>query len=202
MIRFFDICISAFGLIILSPVLIIIGLLIVLGDNNGSILYKQQRVGKDFVPFSLLKFRTMYAGSDSKGLLTVGMRDLRITKVGYFLRKYKLDELPQLINVLFGNMSIVGPRPEVEKYTSLYTEKQKKVLSVKPGITDYASIFFVNENLLLSQSENPEETYVKEIMVKKINLNMLYINSPNIYIYFKIIFLTIFSIIHNSTKRG
>jgi lipopolysaccharide/colanic/teichoic acid biosynthesis glycosyltransferase len=132
----------------------------------------------------------MAVGSDSKGLLTVGMNDARITKSGQFIRRYKIDELPQFINVLKGEMSLVGPRPEVKKYVDLYTETQRKVLSVKPGITDLASIEFSNENELLEKQSNPEEYYIREIMPKKIEFNMLYIENPNLINYFKLILKT------------
>ena len=132
----------------------------------------------------------MAVGSDSKGLLTVGMNDARITKSGQLIRRYKIDELAQLINVLKGEMSLVGPRPEVKKYVDLYTETQRKVLSVKPGITDLASIEFSNENELLEKQSNPEEYYIREIMPKKIELNMLYIENPNLINYFKLILKT------------
>lgn len=133
----------------------------------------------------------MYKDSDKKGLLTVGGRDPRITPVGYFLRKYKLDELPQLFNVLLGSMSLVGPRPEVRKYVDLYTDEQKKVLSVQPGITDYASLDYINENELLAKSSEPEQTYIKEVMPAKLLLNMKYINEAGLGTDLKIIFRTI-----------
>lgn len=139
----------------------------------------------------------MFSESMQGGLLTVGKRDPRITKSGYFIRKYKLDELPQLINVLFGKMSLVGPRPEVRKYVDLYSSDQMIVLSVKPGITDYASIKFVNENELLSKSSDPEKLYIKEIMPFKIELNMIFINSSSLYNYFRIIALTIKKILND-----
>ena len=137
----------------------------------------------------------MRSGSDKKGLITVGERDPRITYSGYYLRKYKLDELPQLINVFKGDMSLVGPRPEVRKYVGYYTESQMKVLSVKPGITDYASIKFVDENTILGQSANPEKTYIEKILPEKISLNMNYIDNHSIAQYFKVIFLTLLSIL-------
>ena len=137
----------------------------------------------------------MRVGSDAKGLITVGGRDPRITRSGYFIRKYKIDELPQLWNVLKGDMSLVGPRPEVEKYVNLYTPEQRKVLSVRPGITDYASIEYVDENEILSKSDDPDKTYIEEIMPDKIRYNMKYINNRSIAEYFKIIFLTAFKII-------
>jgi lipopolysaccharide/colanic/teichoic acid biosynthesis glycosyltransferase len=139
----------------------------------------------------------MANNSDKKGLLTVGGRDPRITRVGYFLRKYKLDELPQLFNVLFGSMSLVGPRPEVRKYVDLYNEEQKKVLSVQPGITDYASLDYINENELLAKSLNPEETYIKEVMPAKLQLNLKYINEIGLGTDLKLIFKTIEKIFRN-----
>lgn len=123
----------------------------------------------------------MYLDAEKRGQLTVGMRDPRITRVGYFLRKYKLDELPQLLNVWLGDMSLVGPRPEVRKYVEMYNSEQKRVLVARPGITDYASIMFINENELLAQAEHPEEFYIKEIMPKKLELNLIYINNPSIF---------------------
>ena len=137
----------------------------------------------------------MQSGSDKKGLLTVGDNDSRITKVGKFIRKYKLDEFAQLLNVLKSDMSLVGPRPEVRKYVDLYNQEQLKVLSVKPGITDYASIEYKDENKILAKSDNPEKTYIEEVMPHKLELNMKFINEKSLYNYFKIIFLTIFRVI-------
>lgn len=194
MIRFFDIFFSAFGLIILSPFFIIISLWIVL-DSKGGIFYKQIRVGKNNIDFRLYKFRSMAVGSDKKGLITVGARDSRITRSGYFLRKYKIDELPQLINVLKGDMSLVGPRPEVRKYVDMYTDEQRKVLGVRPGITDYASIEYMDENNILAQAPNPDKAYIEQVLPDKINYNMKYINNQSIIEYFKIIVLTIVKII-------
>lgn len=194
MIRFFDIFFSAFGLIILSPFFIIISLWIVL-DSKGGIFYKQIRVGKNNIDFRLYKFRSMAVGSDKKGLITVGARDSRITRSGYFLRKYKIDELPQLINVLKGDMSLVGPRPEVRKYVDMYTDEQRKVLGVRPGITDYASIEYMDENNILAQAPNPDKAYIEQVLPDKINYNMKYINNQSLKEYFKIIVLTIVKII-------
>jgi lipopolysaccharide/colanic/teichoic acid biosynthesis glycosyltransferase len=188
--RLFDIVASLLGIIILSPLLLIIALLIAI-DSRGGIFYKQIRVGKDMKEFYLFKFRTMFSDSDKKGLLTVGMRDSRITKMGYTLRKYKLDELPQLFNVLNGTMSIVGPRPEVPKYVAMYTDEQKKVLVVRPGITDYASIEYANENAILAKAENPEEMYIKDVMPAKLALNEKYIREMGFATDLKIIFKTI-----------
>lgn len=189
MIRILDVFFSIIGLVLLSPILFIISVIILI-ESKGGIFYLQERIGKNGIPFKLFKFRSMAAGSDSKGLLTVGMNDARITKSGQLIRRYKIDELAQLINVLKGEMSLVGPRPEVKKYVDLYTETQRKVLSVKPGITDLASIEFSNENELLEKQSNPEEYYIREIMPKKIELNMLYIENPNLINYSKLILKT------------
>lgn len=192
--RLFDLFFSTIGIILLSPFFIIIAILIKF-DSKGTILYKQERIGKKGIPFNVLKFRTMVPDAFAKGALTVGSRDPRVTNVGYYLRKYKLDELPQLFNVLFGDMSFVGPRPEVKKYTDLYNEVQRKVLSVKPGITDYASIKFRNENDLLAVSDNPEKLYIEEIMPQKLDLNMKYINDNHVFKDIQIIFETFYAII-------
>ena len=189
MIRFFDILLSGLGLILLSPVFLVI-YIIIRSSSRGPGFYSQKRVGKNGMPFRLYKFRTMRRGSDRGHLITVGGKDTRITKAGYYIRKYKLDELPQLWNVFIGEMSLVGPRPEVEKYVRLYTPSQRVVLSVSPGITDYASIEFSNENELLGKSDNPERMYVEEILPKKIQYNLRYINNRTLKEYFKIIFLT------------
>jgi len=188
--RLFDIFCSLIGLIILFIPFLIISI-IISADSKGGVLYKQIRVGKDGVDFELLKFRSMATGSDKSGLLTVGGRDSRITKIGYSLRKYKIDELPQLFNVILGDMSLVGPRPEVRKYVELYTAEQKQVLSVKPGITDYASIEYRNENELLGKAENPEVVYINEIMPAKLKLNLKYIKEQGMVTDLKIIFNTI-----------
>ncbi|PJA07931.1 MAG: glycosyl transferase [Flavobacteriales bacterium CG_4_10_14_0_2_um_filter_32_8] len=192
--RLFDIFFSLIGLVILLPFFIIIGLIIIF-DSKGGIFYKQVRVGKNGKDFGLYKFRSMKTDADKKGLLTVGGRDSRITNVGYSIRKYKLDELPQLINVFIGDMSLVGPRPEVRKYVDLYNLEQQQVLLVKPGITDYASIEYFNENELLGKSENPEKTYIDEIMPAKLKLNLKYINEYTTFTDIKIIFKTLLKII-------
>lgn len=155
----------------------------------------QERVGKDNKNFKLFKFRTMEQGSDTKGLLTVGGKDARVTRTGYYLRKYKLDELPQLLNVLLGSMSLVGPRPEVRKYVDLYTDDQKKILQVKPGITDYASLEYFGENELLAKSADPEETYIKEIFPAKLELSKKYISDAGLATDVKIILKTFLKII-------
>lgn len=192
--RIFDIVCSLIGIVILLPLYIIISLIILL-TSKGGVLYNQERVGRNGLIFKVFKFRTMRPGSFAKGALTVGSRDPRITEIGYYLRKYKLDELPQLFNVLFGDMSIVGPRPEVKKYTDLYTVDQREVLSVRPGITDYASIKFRNENDLLSESDNPERLYIEKIMPEKLALNMDYIKSNNVLRDIGIIFDTFYTIL-------
>lgn len=188
--RIFDIICSFIGLVLLSPVFLVLSLLIVL-DSRGGVFYRQVRVGKNGKDFKLFKFRSMVSNADKKGLLTVGGRDSRVTRIGYFLRKYKLDELPQLLNVLFGDMSLVGPRPEVRKYVDMYSEEQRKVLSVKPGITDYASIEYSNENELLGSVPNPEEVYITEVMPAKLALNLRYIREQGLLTDLKIIFMTI-----------
>ena len=189
MIRFFDIIFSIIGLVILSPLFIVLYLLIRIESKGGG-FYSQERIGKNGKPFKLYKFRSMRIGSDKKGLITIGEKDNRITKTGFILRKYKLDELPQLWNVFIGDMSLVGPRPEVKKYTDLYTEEQKQVLHVRPGITDWASIKYVDENKILGESKTPDEAYVNLIMPNKIKLNMVYIQNQTLGEYFKIIFTT------------
>ena len=194
MIRFFDFILSLVGLVVLAPIFIVLAILIKI-DSKGPVFYKQVRVGQNGIDFGLFKFRSMVVDADKKGLITVGGRDPRITRSGYFIRKYKLDELPQLINVLLGNMSLVGPRPEVRKYVELYTDEQQKVLSVKPGITDYASIEYMDENEILGKSNDPEKTYIEEIMPEKIKYNMKYIQNKNVSEYFKIIFLTLLKIV-------
>jgi lipopolysaccharide/colanic/teichoic acid biosynthesis glycosyltransferase len=176
--RIFDLFFSLLALIILSPAFVIIGLWVLL-ESPGGMFFRQERMGKDFRIFKLYKFRSMRPGSDAKGLLTIGGRDPRITRSGYFIRKYKVDELPQLINILKGDMCLVGPRPEVKRYTDMYNETQKQVLSVRPGLTDYASILYFNESDLLSQSANPEKTYIEEIMPAKLALNLKYISEQN-----------------------
>ncbi|MBR6974758.1 MAG: sugar transferase [Bacteroidaceae bacterium] len=194
MIRFFDILLSSLGLILLSPIFLII-YVVIRSSSKGPGFYSQKRIGKHGRPFRLYKFRTMRIGSDKGRLITVGGKDSRITKAGFYIRKYKLDELPQLWNVLIGDMSLVGPRPEVERYVKLYTPSQRVVLSVKPGITDYASIAFSEENIILGRAKNPEKMYIQEIMPKKIEINLQYINNRNLKEYFKIIFLTFVKIL-------
>ena len=194
MIRFLDIFFSFCGLLLFLPVFLILYLFIRI-ESKGPGFYSQIRVGKGGKDFRLYKFRSMRVGADKKGLITVGGRDSRITRVGYFIRKYKLDELPQLWNVLLGDMSLVGPRPEVRKYVDIYTEDQWKVLSVRPGITDYASIEYVDENEILGKAIDPDKVYVEQIMPDKIRYNMKYIQSRSVFEYFKVIILTILHVV-------
>ncbi|MFC2450632.1 MAG: sugar transferase [Flavobacteriaceae bacterium] len=194
LIRLLDIMLSLLGLLFLLPIFLILAVWIKF-DSQGSIFFRQIRVGKDGRDFRIYKFRTMIVNAEKMGIITIGERDPRITNSGYFLRKYKLDELPQLINVLKGEMSFVGPRPEVRKYVEMYNQEQLKILTVKPGITDYASIEYINEDEILGKSLDPERTYIEEIMPQKIKYNMKYINNKTVIEYFKIIFLTIIKII-------
>ena len=188
--RIFDIVCSGLGLIILSPFLLFIAIRIKM-DSDGPVFFKQIRVGEKGREFKILKFRTMVVDAEKLGRqITVG-NDSRITKIGAFLRKYKIDELPQLINVFKGDMSLVGPRPEVPRYVNMYTEEQRKVLDVKPGITDLASIRYRDENELLGQAENPDEFYINTIMPDKLALNVEYINKSNIFLDIYIILKTI-----------
>ncbi len=192
--RLFDIIFSFFGLVVLTPILIIVSFLVRI-TSRGSVFFVQKRVGLRGKEFNLFKFRTMFSNSDRKGLLTVGERDTRITSIGYYLRKYKIDELPQLINVLNGSMSIVGPRPEVRKYVNYYTKEQLEILKIKPGITDWASIIYRNENVILNNSVDPERDYINIILQNQIKLNFIYLNKKSIYEYFRIIFFTLVVII-------
>lgn len=194
MTRLFDIMFSTVGLILLAPLLIVV-YLIITAESPGGGFYCQERIGRNGKPFMLIKFRSMCKGADKKGLITVGGHDNRITRSGYYIRKYKIDELPQLLNVLRGDMSLVGPRPEVRKYVKLYTEEQRRILEVRPGITDYASIKYANENEILGNADNPDKVYIEQIMPDKIRCNMKYINNHTVAEYFKIIFLTLAKII-------
>ncbi len=194
--RIFDIIASGLGILLLFPLFIAIALWIKL-DSKGPILYKQQRVGRNNKDFTLYKFRSMRIGADRCGLITVGERDPRVTYSGYLIRKYKLDELPQLINVFLGDMSLVGPRPEVRKYVELYSKEQMNVLSVRPGITDMASVLYRNENELLGRVEDPEQYYREVIMKDKLNINLDYIRRCSFLYDMKLILLTIKTIIRN-----
>jgi lipopolysaccharide/colanic/teichoic acid biosynthesis glycosyltransferase len=188
--RLFDIIFSILGIIILSPFLILISIVVLLTSGGGA-FYRQVRVGKNGREFRLIKFRTMRRGADKSGSLTVGMRDSRITSIGFYLRKYKLDELPQLFNVFKGDMSFVGPRPEVPEYMAFYNAEQREVLKVKPGITDYASIVYSEENELLANTQNPEELYIKKVMPAKLKLNRKYIDEMSLSTDIKVILKTI-----------
>jgi lipopolysaccharide/colanic/teichoic acid biosynthesis glycosyltransferase len=192
--RLADIVFSTIGLLFLSPFLVIVACLILL-SSKGGVLYRQKRVGKDNKDFTMYKFRTMGLGSDKSTLITVGDRDSRITGVGYYLRKYKLDELPQLINVVLGDMSLVGPRPEVRKYVDQYSEEQLKVLSVRPGITDFASIQYSRESELLGKAEDPEWEYIHNILPAKLELNLKYIRERGFVTDMKIILKTLVKIV-------
>ena len=193
--RLFDIVLSLIAIAVFLPFGLLIAFAIVC-DTKGHIFYRQARVGRNNKDFLLYKFRTMYEESDHGSLITVGADDMRITKSGRFLRKYKIDEFPQFLNILKGEMSIVGPRPEVRKYVDMYTPEQMKVLSVRPGLTDYASIRYVDENTLLAASDNPEQTYINEIMPDKLALNLKYIQDQSLWVDFKIMVKTFMAILH------
>ena len=194
--RAFDFLFSLFILVLFLPIGIVISILI-LFSSRGGIFYMQERIGKNGVPFKLYKFRSMRVSAEAAGKLTIGMKDPRITSVGVFIRKYKLDEFAQFINVLQGDMSIVGPRPEVNEFVVLYTDTQKKVLDVKPGITDYASIEYFNENELLAASDDPKKTYIEDIMPDKIKINQKYLANPTLSHDLEIIFKTILRVLKN-----
>lgn len=188
--RIFDLLVSSIAILLLLPFFILVAIFIAL-DSKGNVIYAQDRVGRNKVNFRLFKFRTMCTNADKQGLLTVGDHDSRITRVGYWLRKYKIDELPQLFNILKGDMSFVGPRPEVSKYVELYDASQQRVLSVKPGITDWASIEYIDENELLASASDPEMYYKTKIIPRKIIQNLRYIDHKNLWVDLKIILLTI-----------
>jgi len=192
--RLFDILASGLGLICLSPLFIIVAIWIKC-DSRGPVFYRQERVGKGNIDFNILKFRSMRMGSDAGSLITIGGRDPRITKSGYYIRKYKLDELPQLWNVFVGDMSLVGPRPEVRRYVELYNEEQMHVLDVRPGITDMASIKYRNENELLEKAEDPDRYYIDVIMPDKLQINLEYVAHHSFWYDVKMIFSTFKEII-------
>lgn len=192
--RLFDIVASSLGLIVLSPLFVVLAVWIK-ADSEGPIFYRQTRVGRNNKNFRLFKFRSMRPGSDRAGLITVGGRDPRVTRSGYYIRKYKLDEFPQLINVLKGDMSLVGPRPEVRKYVDMYTAKQKRVLSVRPGITSLASIRYRNENDILAASEDPDRTYIEQVMPDKLAIDLEYVEHAGLLTDIKLIFTTFREII-------
>lgn len=191
--RLFDFCSAFLVLLVFSPLFIFIACWISL-DSKGGVFYKQIRVGKNRKEFGLLKFRSMRPNADKAGQLTVG-NDNRVTKVGRFIRKYKLDELPQLINILKGEMSVVGPRPEVPKYVNLYSDEQLKVLTVLPGLTDFASIEYLDEQKVLGASNDPEKLYIEEVMPSKLSLNLKYINEKSFLLDIKLIFRTLLKIV-------
>ena len=192
--RVFDIVVSVIILSVFLPFGILLSIAILL-ESRGGVFYRQERVGRFGKTFRLWKFRTMRKNADKLGKLTVGMRDPRITRVGYFIRKVKLDEFPQFLNVLSGEMSIVGPRPEVQEYVDLYTPEQREILNVKPGITDYASLEYFKENELLGKAENPRETYIHEVMPAKIELNKKYIANPTLATDISIMWKTFLKIV-------
>ena len=187
--RIFDIVASGLGLLAFSPIFIILAIWIKL-DSQGPIFYRQVRVGRHNKDFRIFKFRSMRVGSDKGSLVTIGGRDPRITRSGYFIRKFKFDELPQLINVFIGDMSLVGPRPEVRHYVDYWTEEQMHVLDVRPGITDPASIKFRNENELLEKAEDPEKYYIDVVMQEKIKLYLEYVEKSSFWYDIKLIFKT------------
>jgi len=192
--RLFDIVASGLGLLCLSPLFLILAVWIKC-DTPGPVFYRQTRVGRYNRDFRLYKFRSMRIGADRQGLITVGGHDTRITRSGYFIRKYKLDEFPQLINVFIGDMSLVGPRPEVRKYVDLYTQEQMHVLDVRPGITDLASIRYRNENELLAQAADPDRYYIETIMPDKLRINLEYVANHSFWSDIVFIFKTFWEIV-------
>ena len=192
--RIFDLVLLLVSLLILSPFLALAALFIKM-ESKGPILYRQLRVGLNEKPFYIYKFRTMVVGADREGLQVTSASDPRLTRVGRLLRKLKLDEMPQLLNVLKGEMSLVGPRPEVPKYVKLYTDEQKKILTVKPGMTDPATVYFRNEEELLAQADDKESFYVNEVMPVKMRLYLRYIENRSLLYDIKLIFLEILALI-------
>lgn len=192
--RLFDIIASGLGLIVLSPLFAVLAVWIK-ADSKGPVFYRQTRVGKGNKDFRLFKFRSMKPDSDKLGLITVGGHDPRITKSGYYIRKYKLDEFPQLINVFVGDMSLVGPRPEVRKYVDMYTPEQMRVLSVRPGITSLASIRYRNENDILAASTDPDRCYIEQVMPDKLAIDLEYVKQANLWNDIRLIFSTFKEII-------
>ena len=192
--RLFDIVASGFGLLLLSPLFLLVAIWIKL-DSPGPVFYRQVRVGRYNRDFRIFKFRSMRVGADKGSLVTIGGRDPRVTRSGYFIRKFKVDELPQLINVFIGDMSLVGPRPEVRHYVDYWTKEQLHVLDVRPGITDPASIKFRNENELLEKAEDAEKYYIEVIMQEKLRLYLEYVEKHNFWFDIKLIFQTFWVII-------
>jgi lipopolysaccharide/colanic/teichoic acid biosynthesis glycosyltransferase len=192
--RTVDICISLLILAFFLPFGLLLMLFISI-ESAGGVFYLQERVGRNGQLFKLIKFRSMRPNADKGSQITIGNRDPRITKVGYFIRKFKLDEFPQFFNVIKGDMSIVGPRPEVPFYVEMYTEAQRQILVVKPGITDYASLAYFNENEILAKAADPQKVYLEQIMPAKIELNQRYLSDPSLFKDIKIIGLTALKII-------
>ena len=192
--RLFDIVASGVGLVVLSPLFAVLAVWIK-ADSKGPVFYRQTRVGRNNKDFRLYKFRSMRPDSDKLGLITVGGRDPRVTRSGYYIRKYKLDELPQLINVFVGDMSLVGPRPEVRKYVDMYTAEQLHVLDVRPGITSLASIRYRNENDVLAASDDPERCYIERVMPDKLEIDLEYVARAGLWSDIKLIFTTFKEII-------
>ncbi|MGM9826030.1 MAG: sugar transferase [Paludibacteraceae bacterium] len=192
--RVFDILASGVGLLLLSPLFLLVSVWIKL-DSPGPVFYRQVRVGRYNRDFRIFKFRSMRVGSDKGSLVTIGGRDPRVTRSGYFIRKFKIDELPQLINVFIGDMSLVGPRPEVRHYVDYWTKEQLHVLDVRPGITDPASIKFRNENELLEKAEDPEKYYIEVIMQEKLRLYLEYVEKQSFWYDLKLIFQTFWVIV-------
>lgn len=192
--RLFDILASGFGLIVLSPLFLVLAIWIK-ADSRGPVFYRQTRVGRGNRDFRLFKFRSMRIGSDRQGLITIGGHDPRVTRSGYYIRKYKLDELPQLINVFLGDMSLVGPRPEVRKYVELYTPRQLHVLDVCPGITSLASIRYRNENDILAASDDPDRCYIEKVLPDKLKIDLEYVGKASFFYDIKLIFVTFREII-------
>jgi lipopolysaccharide/colanic/teichoic acid biosynthesis glycosyltransferase len=192
--RLFDILASGLGLIVLSPLFLILAIWIKC-DSKGPVFYRQFRVGRNNKDFRIFKFRSMRVGADRGSLLTIGGHDSRIARSGYFIRKFKFDELPQLINVFVGDMSLVGPRPEVRHYVDYWTPEQMHVLDVRPGITDPASIKFRNENELMEKAEDPEKYYIEVIMQEKIRLSLEYVSNHSFLYDIKLIFKTLWVIV-------
>lgn len=187
--RTFDIVMSGIGLVCLSPLFLVLSVWIKC-DSPGPVFYRQVRVGRYNKDFRLFKFRSMRPGSDRKGLITVGGRDPRVTRSGYYIRKYKLDELPQLINVFIGDMSLVGPRPEVRKYVDMYNAEQMHVLDVRPGITSLASIRYRDENDILAAAEDPDRAYIEQVMPDKIAIDLEYVAKASLATDIALIFRT------------